>query len=125
MRAKIVHASKQELVHLEQEIAILEQYRDNTAVVQSHFDTKAENIVLEAQLAEAQQQSVFFADIKTRLDERLRAENERLAEEKRQKSEALLRGLLEELKKPKVQDSIMKKCIVDLGKVKASNTLSL
>lgn len=118
MRSKIQAAAKEELVTLEKEIASLEEYRDNTVVVDSYFETRRENIILEAELDEANQQSVFFSSIKSKLDERVRAENERIAAEKKAKAEALMFGLLEELKKPKVQESILKKCLLDLGKIK-------
>ena len=119
MRSKIQAAAKEELVVLEKEISALEEYRDNTAVVDSYFETRRENIILEAELAEANQQSAFFSSIKAKLDERVRAENERIAAEKKARAEALLLGLMEELKKPKVQETILKKCIADLGKIKA------
>jgi hypothetical protein len=121
MRSKIQAAAKEELVAMEKEIASLEEYRDNTAVVDSYFETRRENIILEAELAEANQQSVFFSSIKAKLDERVRAENERIAAEKKARAEALFFNLLEELKKPKVQETILKKCIVDLGKIKTPN----
>lgn len=118
MRSKIQAAAKEELIAMEKEIASLEEYRDNTAVVDSYFETRRENIILEAELAEANQQSVFFSSIKAKLDERVRAENERIAAEKKARAEALFFNLLEELKKPKVQETILKKCIGDLGKIK-------
>lgn len=118
MKAKLKSAGMEEVSGLERQIVALEEYRDNAVVVESYYNTRNENIVLEAELAEAQQMSAYFADIKARLDERLRFETERLAEEKRAKAEALLKGILEELKKPKVQESILKKCLVDLGNVK-------
>lgn len=106
-----------ELQHLEKEIGMLEELKDNAAVVDAFFETRRENIVLEAQYSELQQHLDHLSGIKARLDERVRRENERLAEEKRVKAEALMKALLEELKKPKVQEAILKKCLLDIGKV--------
>lgn len=96
---------------------MLEEFKDNAAVVEAFFETRRENIVLEAELSELQQTYTNLSSIKSRLNERVRRENERLAEEKRVRAEALMKGLLEELKKPKIQEAILKKCIADIGKV--------
>lgn len=110
-------AAKDELVQLENEIAMLEEFKDNAAVVDAFFDTRRDNIVLEAELAQVQQNLDFMTSLKSKLDDKVRKENERLAMEKRVRAEALFKDLLEELKKPKVQDAILKKCIADLGKM--------
>lgn len=102
---------------LENEIATLEQFRDNTNIMDAIFETRRENVLLEAELAETQQSLTFLSDMKHRLDDHVRREKERLAAEKKEKGEALLRGLLEELKKPAVQQAILQKCLVDLRKI--------
>lgn len=110
-------AAKDELVQLENEIAMLEEFKDNAAVVDAFFDTRRDNILLEAELAQVQQNLDFMTSIKSKLDDKVRKENERLATEKRVRAEALFKGLLEELKKPKIQEAILKKCLNDLGKM--------
>lgn len=123
---KLSGAAKDELASLEKEITVLESFKDNVEVVDAFFEIRRENIMLEAELSEVQQKLEHFTGIKSRLDEQVRKENERLAEEKRMKTEALIKSLLEEIKKPKMQETILKKCIGDLGKISpAANQASL
>lgn len=124
LQAKMSSSAKQELAELERAIANMEEYKDNPEVVAAYFETCRENIVMEAELTEVQQRLTFLGSVKAKLDERVRRENERLAAERKAKQEALMKALLEELKKPKVQEAILKKCIADLGKLPAQQQSS-
>lgn len=107
-----------EMNGIQMEITEMEQLRDFAAVTSEVFATKRENVILEAQLAELQERQKVLSSIKGRLDEAVRLSTERAAREKREHKEALLRGILERLKDPKMQDLIFKKSLEDLEKVR-------
>lgn len=100
-------------------ISEMENYRDHTDVTASFYATRRENIVLEAELAELQEEHRFLSALKQRLDEAVRRQKERATEERRVKVEALIAGINAALKDPKMQETILKKCITDLEKMEA------
>lgn len=97
----------------------MEGFRDHTDVTSSFYATRRENILLEAELTELQDQHRFVTSIKQRLDEIVRREKERVAEEKRAHIEALIQGINQALKDPKMQETILKKCLSDLEKMES------
>lgn len=109
-------AEKERISH---SIAEMENYRDHTDVTASFYATRRENIVLEAELAELHEQHRFLSSLKQRLDEAVRKEKERATEERRIKVEALIAGINAALQDPKMQETILKKCIADLEKMEA------
>jgi len=55
------------------------------------------------------------------LDEAVRREKERAKEERRAKVEALIEGINSALKDPKMQETILKKCLNDLEKMESKS----
>lgn len=115
---KLNAASKTEMEQLEREIAMLGEFKDNADVINALFETRRENLQLEAEYSHLKQQLDFLTSIKSKLDEKVRRENERLALERQAKNDALIKGLLEELRRPAMQEAILKKCLIDLQKIK-------
>ena len=70
-------------------------------------------------MAALKDQNRFLSSLKQRLDETVRKEKERAAEERRVKVEALIEGINAALKEPKMQETILKKCIADLERMEA------
>ena len=97
----------------------MESFTDHTDVTKSFYTTRYENILLEAELAALKDQNRFLSSLKQRLDETVRKEKERAAEERRVKVEALIEGINAALKEPKMQETILKKCIADLERMEA------
>lgn len=100
-------------------ISEMESFRDHTDVTSSFYTTRHENIFLEAELAALKDQHRFLGTIKQRLDETVRRERERAKEERRVKVQALIEGINAALKDPKMQETILKKCINDLEKMES------
>ena len=100
-------------------IAELESFRDLSAVTESFFATRRENLQLQAELDALLARNTFASGIKAKLDEAVRRETERIKAEKRSKAESLIAGLNAALKEPKMQEAILKKCLVDLEKMEA------
>lgn len=123
MREKWLASSIAEKERIINSISQMENYRDHTDVTSSFYTTRHENILLEAELAQVQDQHRLFSSIKQRLDEAVRREKERAKEERRAKVEALIAGINSALKEPKMQETILKKCLSDLEKME-SKTIS-
>ena len=100
-------------------ISEMESFRDHTDVTTSFYTTRHENILLEAELTALKDQHRFLSSLKQRLDETVRRERERAREERRVKVEALIEGINAALKDPKMQETILKKCITDLETMEA------
>lgn len=99
------------------EIGQLEGLRDFALVNESLLQTQSENIVLEAQLTELQEQGKFLAGIKAQLDERVRRAGEERVAQRRALVDAIMAGVMKELRDPQMQERILKKSIADLQKV--------
>lgn len=95
----------------------MEGFRDHTDVTEAFYTTRRENLLLEAELNEIKDQHRFTTSIKQRLDDLVRKERERAKEERRLKVEALIEGINSALKDPKMQETILKKCMSDLEKM--------
>lgn len=119
MREKWLSSSNAEKERIFNTISEMENYRDHTDVTASFYSTRRENIILEAELSELQEEHRFRSSLKQRLDEAVRKEKERAREERRIKVEALIAGINSALKDPKMQETILKKCITDLEKMEA------
>lgn len=119
MREKWLASSVAEKEQIINSISEMESFRDHTDVTTSFYTTRHENILLEAELAALKDQHRFLSGIKQRLDETVRKEKERAAEERRAKVEALIEGINAALKDPKMQETILKKCITDLEKMES------
>jgi len=114
-----VIAGQTEIANVEATIDNLKGFLDHTEATFDFYETKRENLLLEAELAEIEETNKFLLSIKTRLDEVVRRETEKQATEKRQLVERLIRGVMEELKDSKIQDTIMKNCLLSLEKIPA------
>lgn len=112
--AKVAQSRTKEIATVDHEIVQLEQLRDSAAVTEALFVTQRENVLLEAQLAEVTERQSFFSSIKSRLDDAVRKAEEKAAREKQEYIEAIMSGVIKELKDPKLQDKILKKCLADL-----------
>ena len=121
MREKWLTSSIAEKEKIINSIAQMENFRDHTDVTSSFYSTRHENILLEAELAQIQDQHRLFSSIKQRLDEIVRREKERAKEERRAKVEALIEGINVALKDPKMQEKILKKCLTDLEKMESKS----
>lgn len=97
----------------------MESFSDHTQVTAAFYATRRENLLLQAELSELQAQSQFQNSIKSRLDDLVRKEKERATEERRAHVEALIKGINAALKDPKMQETILKKCLSDLEKMEA------
>ncbi len=117
-------SSKAELEALEKEIVMLEDFKDNREVTEAFFEIRRENIQLEAQLSELQQSLSHLTGVKAKLDDLVRKETERIANEKKMRAEALMKALIEEIKKPKTQEALLKKALSDLSKVKLPSSFA-
>lgn len=98
-------------------ISELESYRDHTEVTESYYATCLENIQLQAKYDSLLARNQFLAGIKTKLDDAVRKETERVALEKKAKAEALISALNAALKEPKMQEAVLAKCLIDLEKL--------
>jgi hypothetical protein len=121
MREKWLSSSVAEKERIINSISQMENFRDHTDVTSSYYTTRHENIILEAELSETQDQHRLFSSIKQRLDEAVRREKERAKEERRAKVEALIEGINSALKDPKMQETILKKCLSDLEKMESKS----
>lgn len=117
VRTRLSASRSHQLQDATVEIEKLEDLRDFALVNESLLQTKSENVVLEAQLAELQERSKFLAGIKTQLDERVRRASEERIAQRRALVDAIMAGVMKELKDPKMQERILKKSIMDLQKV--------
>lgn len=97
----------------------LEGFRDHSAVTEEHYATLRENVQLQAQLDELVARNQFLLSVKGKLDEAMRREGEKQAAERKAKAEALIASLNAALNEPKMQEAILKKCLVDLEKMPA------
>jgi hypothetical protein len=97
----------------------LESFRDHTAVTESFYATQLENVHLQARHDALLAKNQFLLGIKMKLDDAVRKENERVAGERKAKAETLIAALNAALKEPKIQEAILKKCLVDLDKLEA------
>lgn len=114
VRTKMMSSRQLEMKGLEEEIADLEQFRDFPAVTQDLLKTRQENIILEAEYAELVERTKFLTQIKMQLDDAVRKYAEKKALERRQKIDAIMAGVLTELKDPKLQNAILQQCLEDL-----------
>lgn len=121
MREKWLASSVAEKEKIINSISEMESFSDHTDVTSSFYTTRHENILLEAELSSLKDQNRFLSAIKQRLDETVRKEKEREKEEKRARVQALIEGINLALKDPKMQENILKKCIVDLEKMESKN----
>lgn len=121
MREKWLATSNAEKEKIINTISQMENFRDHTDVTTSFYTTRHENILLEAELAQIQDQHRLHSSIKQRLDEVVRREKERAKEERRVKVEALIEGINAALKDPKMQETILKKCLNDLEKMESKS----
>lgn len=119
MREKWLASSVAEKENIINSISEMESFRDHTDVTSSFYTTRHENIILEAELAALKDQHRFLGSIKQRLDETVRREKERATEERRVKVQALIEGINAALKDPKMQETILRKCINDLEKMES------
>ena len=104
---------------IRKEIEEMESFRDYADVTAEFYITRRENVQLQAELDSITQNNEFLQSIKTRLDEQVRKERERAAEAKKARIEQLVSGVYESLKDPKLQDTIMARCLQDLEKMEA------
>lgn len=99
------------------EITELEQLRDFAAITAEIFETKRENVVLEAQLGELVERQRFLQGVKGQLDEAVRRATEKREAERRAFVESVMAGVMTALKEPKLQERILQKCISDLRSI--------
>lgn len=121
MRERWMNSSVAEKKRIINSISEMENFRDHTDVTSSFYATRRENIILQAELSELQGKHRFISSIKQRLDELVKREKERAAEERKARVEALIEGINSALKDPKMQDVILKKCISDLEKMESKS----
>ena len=106
-----------EIGTLGKEIETLNELRDFAAVTSDVYDTKRENVVLEAQLAELEERHKFLAGLKSKLDETVRKAAEKQAAERKAMVEAIMAGVMEAIDEPALQDRILKKCVADFERL--------
>lgn len=92
----------------------LEGFRDYPQVVQTIYDMQAANLVLEDAVSRAKHRAQFHSEISQKAQEMVRIEQQRLAEEAREKRARLLFDLENLLGDPKVQQRIIAKFIQDM-----------
>lgn len=88
--------------------------RDFSAVTAEIFETKKDNLVLEAQLNELMERQKFLQALKAQLDEAVRKASEKKEAERRAFVQSIMAGVMNALKEPKLQDRILQKCVSDL-----------
>ena len=119
LREKWLASSITEKEKLVKMIEELEGFRDHSAVTEAHYATLRENIQLQAELDAVLAKNQFLMSVKCKLDEAMRREAEKQAAERKAKAETLIASLNAALKEPKMQEAILKKCLVDLEKMPA------
>jgi F-type H+-transporting ATPase subunit b len=119
IRAKWLASSISEKDSLAERLADMQLFRDAPAVAAAHFATCQENLTMQAELDSLLATQKFIQAVQFKLDDAVRKEREKAAQERRARVEALVVGVQEALKDPKVQDAILKKCLVDLERMEA------
>ena len=99
------------------EIQSLEELRDFAAITADLYETKRENVILDAQLSEVLERHKFLVSVKAKLDEAVRKSIEQQAAERKAMIDAIMAGVMTELEDVKLQDRILKKCLFDLENV--------
>lgn len=125
MKTKLTASRVTEMDNIKLEIGELEQFRDFSEITADLYQTKRENVILEAQLGELMEQNNFLASTKAKLDEAVRKETEKKLAEKRALVEAIKAGVLKELAEPKLQDRILKQALIDLQKIPIQSQASV
>ena len=92
----------------------LESFRDYPQVVQTIYDMQAANLVLEDAVMRAKHRAQFHSEIAQKAQELVRKEQQRLAEEAREKRARLLMDLEGLLGDRSVQQRIVEKFILDM-----------
>lgn len=92
----------------------LESFRDYPQVVQTVYDMQAANLVLEDAVMRAKHRAQFHSEIARMAQELVRKEQQRLAEETKEKRARLLMELEGLLGDRSVQQRIMEKFILDM-----------
>lgn len=120
MRSKILLAGQNEIAQLALGIEDLEQYRDHADATLDLYETKRQNVLLEAELCELGEASRVLTDVKARLEDMARKEAEHKAREKRAYIERVIAGIVSELAEPKMQDRLLQRTLLDLEKIPTS-----
>lgn len=98
----------------QQNLTILESFRDNLDVNAALFDVKKKNIKLEADIFSLTQSVQFLADIKSKLHELVAKEKQKKEAERREFLKSVNQELHRMLQKPDVQDQIMQQSLKNL-----------
>lgn len=113
-------ASKREINDLTQEIEDLFQFQDHTDVISNIQNLKRANVLLEAELAELTDRNNFIIEQKAKLEELIRKELDRIAQEKKQRANDIIIALKERLTDNKLQENLVQKCLDFLSKIPSS-----
>lgn len=116
----MVAASKSEIEGLTQEIESLFQFQDHTDVTLGIYEMKKANILLEAELAELTSRNSFLAEQKSKLEEMIRKELDKIAQEKKERSDRIIAAIKEKLTDDKLQSSLIQKSLEFLSKIPSS-----
>lgn len=108
---------QQQIKKMENRIAEREQYSDYADIVSDLFEIRQENVVLAARLEKLVERNRIFASVKATLDESVRSIRETNAIERQKLIEAIMAGVMNELKEPKLQSDILDRCLVDLERI--------
>lgn len=103
------------------EISELEQFHDYAEATSELFQTKRDNILLEAELHELVERNKFLSAIKTKLDDAVREVAKKKHEERAALIQSIMAGVMNELKDKKLQDAIVTRCLVDLERIPSQN----
>ncbi|PJF18236.1 hypothetical protein PSACC_01936 [Paramicrosporidium saccamoebae] len=113
--------AKMDTINLE--ITELETLRDLPAIAVGLFETKRENVVLEAELAELLERNKLLGEVKVKLDDAVRKAGEKKIAERRALVDSIMAGVMTELKESKLQGRILKQALADLERVPVQSQL--
>lgn len=116
----MVAASRTEIEELTREIENLFQFQDHTNVTLGIYEMKRANILLEAELAEITSRNNFLTEQKSKLEEMIRKELDRIAQEKKERSDRIIAAIKEKLIDDKLQSSLIQKSLEFLSRIPSS-----
>jgi small-conductance mechanosensitive channel len=105
------------------EITELETLRDLPEIAVGLFETKRENVMLEAELAELVERNKLLSEAKSKLDDAVRRAGEKKVAERRALVDSIMAGVMTELKESKLQDRILKQALADLERIPVQSQL--
>jgi hypothetical protein len=101
----------------EKDLFVLEQFRDHANVTAALYDMKAENVKLEAEVAQVAETVQFMQGVKAKLNEMVSKEKQRQEAERLAYNESVMKELRLLLSKPEIQNRIMAQCLDDLERL--------